>query len=443
MLRIAFSTLATRKSGTFGALAAVGLAVVLIVSCGVLLESSLGVPIPVERLQAASVVVAGEAEIKPASGEAQVPALLGERARVSAQLAGSILRVPGVARVVADRSVYAQLVDSRGRVLERHDGVTSVGHGWSSAALTPYKLASGHAPQGSTEVVVDTQLAARGALHLGDRVRILTRTAPQTFTVAGTASARPGAGPSAEAPLFFRDDVAKRLGDTGNRVDLLGVLTRPGADSEAVADRIRDALHHPDLRVLTGPKRGDAESPDAALSREDIIAGLTVFGVLAAFIAIFVVASAFALSVQQRHRELALFRAIGSTPRQVRRMVAGEALLVSLLAFVVAAPIAVGVAFLERGVFGRAGLVPQGLHLTIGWLPFVGGLLAAMMTTQLAAFASARRASRIRPTDALRESNGPASSRLLVQRAPRRWHARGRRCGPGGSRAELERRRRE
>ena len=82
--------------------------------------------------------------------------------------------------------------------------------------------------------------------------------------------------------------------------------------------------------MLTGAKRGEAESPEDALSREDIVAGLTVFGVLAAFVAIFVVASTFALSVQQRHRELALFRAIGSTPRQVRRMVAGEALLISL-----------------------------------------------------------------------------------------------------------------
>ena len=54
-------------------------------------------------------------------------------------------------------------------------------------------------------------------------------------------------------------------------------------------------------------------------SREDIVAGLTVFALLAAFVAVFVVASTFALSVQQRHRELALFRAIGSTPRQVRQ----------------------------------------------------------------------------------------------------------------------------
>ena len=50
MLRIALSTLAARKGGMVGAFAAVSLAVVLVVSCGILLESSLRAPIPVERL---------------------------------------------------------------------------------------------------------------------------------------------------------------------------------------------------------------------------------------------------------------------------------------------------------------------------------------------------------------------------------------------------------
>ena len=178
----------------------------------------------------------------------------------------------------------------------------------------------------------------------------------------------------------------------------------PGADPNAVADSVRDALDRPELRVLTGGKRGDAESPDGALSREDIVAGLMVFGVLSAFIGIFVVASTFALSVRQRHRELALFRAIGATPRQVRRTVAGEAFLVALAAFAVAAPLAVLVAHLERGVFARANVVPEDLHVAVGFMPFLVGLAVAIVTTQFAAFASARRASRIRPTEALRET---------------------------------------
>jgi len=413
MLRIAFSTLASRKGGTFGAFAAVALAVVLVVSCGILLESSLRAPIPVERLHAAAVVVQGEPSVKPAKGEANVTVLLSERRRINATLATRIRDLAGVAGVVAERSVYAQALDRRGHLLETIGGATTIGYGWSSAALTPYTLTSGHAPRRSTEVVVDARLAGRSRLQVGDRVRVLTSTSPQTFTVGGIAGAQRALDPSRQAAVFFRDDVAARLGGTGDRVDLLGILTRPAADVADVARRVRVSLDQPGLRVLTGAKRGEAESPDDALGREDIVAGLTVFGVLAAFIAIFVVASTFALSVQQRHRELALFRAIGSTPRQVRRMVAGEALLISLVAFVVAAPIGVLVAHLEQGLFTRAGMIPAGLHLTMGWLPLACGLAAAIITTQLAAFVSARRASRIRPTEALREAT--------VQRRPVSW----------------------
>jgi putative ABC transport system permease protein len=406
MLRIALSTLGARKAGALGALAAVGLAVVLVVSCGILLESSLRKPIPVERLSAAAVVVQGDPQVKQENGEADITVLLTERRRIDTGLAGRIRDLPGVATVVADRSVYAQLLDRGGTVLEDRDGVTSVGHGWSSAALTPYTLASGHAPRLPADVVVDARLAAAGSIHPGDRARVLTTGSTRMFTVAGIAAPSRSLDLD-EAGLFFRDDVAAGLAGTGSKVDLLGIVTSPGADAHAVASEVRDALDRPELRVLTGGKRGEAESPDSALSREDTIAGLTVFAVLAAFIAVFVVASTFAFSVQQRHRELALFRAIGSTPRQVRRMVAGEAFLISLAAFVVAAPLGVAAAHAEQSLFTKAAILPEGLNVVTSWLPFVAGLVAALVTTQLAVFASARRASRIRPTEALREATAP------------------------------------
>ena len=78
-----------------------------------------------------------------------------------------------------------------------------------------------------------------------------------------------------------------------------------------------------------------------------------------------------------------------------------------------ALPLSVAAAFLEKGLFVRAGMIPSGLHVVVGWLPVLAGLGAAIVTTQLAAFVSARRASRIRPTDALREAT--------VQARPISW----------------------
>ncbi len=307
-------------------------------------------------------------------------------------------------RAIADRSIYAQVVDGRGRLVLGRDHGVSTGHGWESAPLTPYALTNGHAPRRPADVVIDAQLAADGSYNPSDRIRIVTPGSTRTFVVAGIATARAGLEKSRQGAVFFRDDVAAHLSGNDGKFDLIGILTEPGADPETVAARVRHTLDQRGLQVLTGANRGSAESPADVISREDSVAGLTVFAVLAAFVAIFVVASTFALSIQQRHRELALFRAIGSTPRQVRRMVAAEALLLALLAWTIAAPIGLLCAHLERGVFIRAGMVPEGLSLRVGWLPFACGLAAAIVTTQLAAFASARRASRIRPIEALREA---------------------------------------
>jgi putative ABC transport system permease protein len=259
-------------------------------------------------------------------------------------------------------------------------------------------------------VVVDAHLASTGALQLGSRVRVLTSAGPETFTVVGIVGTPPPEQLPEQAAVFFSTDTAARLSETGSRVDLLGVITRPGANPARVAEAIRGELKHAAVRVLTGNKRGEAESPEDALSREDIVAGLTVFALIAAFVALFVVSSTFSLSVQQRHRELALLRAIGSTPRQVRRLVAGEALLIAVMATLLALPLSVVAAFLEKGLFVRAGMIPAGLHIVVGWLPLLAGAVAAIATTQLAALVSSRRASKIRPTDALREAS--------VQRRP-------------------------
>src|SRR5262245_14700418 len=293
MLRIALSTLNGRKGGMLGAYAAVALAVVLVVSAGILLESSLRAPLPVERLAGAAVVVQADTSLS-AGGDVSV--LLPERARLSEGLADRLGAVPGVQAAVADRSFAV--------------GGSLTGHGWSSAALTPLHLVAGGPPRGSGDVVLD---AASGS-RVGDRVEVATAAGRRVFTVSGLVPA------SSQDAAFFRDDVARSLSGSGSRVDLVGLVAAPGVDAGELAGRVRSALDDPGVRVLTGAKRGQAESLDATLGKEDVIAGLTSFGVLAALVAVFVVASAFSLSVQQRHRELALFRAIGTTPRQVRRM---------------------------------------------------------------------------------------------------------------------------
>ena len=162
MLRIALSTLAGRKAGAAGAFVAVALAAVLAGSMGILLQSSLQAPLAVERLQHATVVVQGPTSTTGVGNGTYAAPLL-ERATIDPSVASRLQGVPGVARVVTDRSVYAALLDAHGRVYHGADGEPTGGHGWESSQLTPYAVVAGYAPRGAHDVVVDRRPRRRNS----------------------------------------------------------------------------------------------------------------------------------------------------------------------------------------------------------------------------------------------------------------------------------------
>src|SRR5215211_4215563 len=137
MLRLALLS-GRGRLGTFtGALVALMAASVLTTAWGMQLESVLRGHPPVERYAGAAAVVTGQQIV---GADHDIP--LGERARVSSALVAKVAAVPGVRAAVADVSAPARL-----------GAHTAAAHGWSSAALTPYKLTSGRPPVGSDEVV--------------------------------------------------------------------------------------------------------------------------------------------------------------------------------------------------------------------------------------------------------------------------------------------------
>jgi putative ABC transport system permease protein len=401
MLRLALSTLRTRISSAVGALVAVTLTVVFMTSSGILLESSLRAGIDVDRLAAAGVVVQQAPEVN-FGGEADNELLMPEQARLRADLAEVIATVDGVRAAIPDRTVPVTVagVDASGSAATT---ASADAHGWNSAQLTPFKIIDGQAPVGPDQVVLDQATAARHESAVGDQIEVTGPESTQLYTVSGIASSARTVDPT----IFTSDVTARALAGTGDRVELIGVLLDPAADPQTVAAEIEEVSDDPTVEALTGDDRGAAESHDDAVNREDTMAGLSMFGVLASFVAVFVLASAFALSVQQRHRELALLRAIGTTRRQVRRLVGLEALSLAAVATAIGAPIGVAVSGLQQRVFVSAELLSDGVPRTVSPLPIVVAFLLAVVTTQLAAFASSRRAGRIHPTEALRESAVP------------------------------------
>jgi putative ABC transport system permease protein len=401
---IAAATIRQRKAGLVGVFMAVLCGSALVTALGVLFESGLRAGVPPQRYAAAAVVVGG-AQTLPLAED--IDPYFGERVPLAAEGVATIAAVAGVERAVGDVSVPVELVSVGG---------PAVGHGWSSAALTPFSLREGTAPGRAAELVLDAELARRAGVGVGDGIDLAVGASPATYTVTGIA-APPGTDRlGRQSVLFFTDSQARVLSGRPDQVDAIGVLARPGTDPDALAERIRSALPDAELRTYTGGDRGDVEFLDVGEARTRLVVLSLGFAATAIMIALLVVASTLALSIQQRRREFALLRAVAASPAQIHRMVGAEVLLVAGSAAILGAGPGIAVAYLLRSAFAAGGVLPADFGLALSPLPAVAAILLCVGAALVAGWVAARRPARISPVQALGEAavEPPALHRFRV-----------------------------
>lgn len=262
-----------------------------------------------------------------------------------------------------------------------------VGHPWSIARFGGHRVVAGREPRRHDEIVLVADRAA-----VGRTIRLRTPAGSGDYTVAGVLAQVPF-----ERAVFFTDGTAAALSP---RIDNLVVDAAPDAVRAIVSD-------FPGVQVLTGDDRRRAD-PEPDRDSDALVAMNALLGSaggVTTFVSVFVVASTFAFAVAQRRREIGLLRTAGATPRQIRRMVFAEAVVVGAVAS------AAGCVLGSRGAPWLARLlVDERLApawFTIGdhrWpyhVAFWTGLLVALAGVTVATV----RAGRIRPTEALREAS--------------------------------------
>lgn len=392
MLDLAWQTVKARTSGFIGAFVAILCGTALVAACGILMESGFRGGVPTQRYAAADAVVTGDRTVRPPGGDVLAFEHAAEQPAVPAALVGKIAAVPGVRAAVPELTFPAVVVGPDGQALADRP---SLGHNWESAVLAPFTVKEGTAPNGNDEVVLDAGLAARAGVAPGGQVRIMTRSAPVTYRVTGVVESKG----ERQAALFFSSATATALSGHPDQVNAIGVL----ADGD-VAGRIEAALAGDRVTVSAGADRSAAEFDDVSQSKSilAIIAGS--FGGYAVLVAIFVVASTLALTVEQRRREFALLRAVGATPRQIRKLIGVETTVVSLVAGVIGSLLGIAVSLGLRTAFANIGVVPADFALSISPLPLAAALLIGVGAARLAAWSASRRPSSINPVEALGEA---------------------------------------
>ncbi|MGX4734841.1 FtsX-like permease family protein [Kitasatospora griseola] len=402
-------------AGTFLALL---FASAVVTACGVLLQTGLTATVRPDRYADAPIVVAADQQVKMTVVHGKRPdtitQTLPERARLDASLTAVVAAVPGVEQARPD-SAFPVSVGRSG--LPGLTGLT--GRGWAALGIAPgERLTEGRAPADG-ELVLDTASARAAHLAPGSNLTVDAPVGTASYRVSGLAEAQPG-----RATAWFSDGTADRISGHPGRIDALAVRPAPGTSPAALADALRRTLDEKaqpeqmqteqkqaeQVQVATGQQRGTVEQP-ALLEAKDVLTGIGgSFGGTAATVAVFVLAGTIALATGQRAREFALLRTIGATPRQIRRSIAAEAVLIAPVAAAIGVLPGLALARWWFGELVTRGAVPAGVSLDAGPLPLLVSVAACTATALAAGLIAARHSSRLRPTQALGEAEtGPGT----------------------------------
>jgi putative ABC transport system permease protein len=281
------------------------------------------------------------------------------------------------------------------------DGAT--GRLWvEDDALNPVDVVEGRAPAAAGEIAVDRGLADGEDLTVGDTVTVLSMAgqAPATIvglTAFGDSDAIDGGG-TVSIPRATAFDWL-----SGGREEYEDLYLRGEGDQAALADAVAP-LVPAGFRAQTGDEFLDDRREETGAVGRVLKTALQAFSVLALLVGAFVIFNTFSVIVAQRMRELAVLAAIGATPRQIRRSLRWEGVVIGLLGSALGVLAGIGLSFVVIMVLGAIGVSLPGGGIAVSTTTVVSGILLGTLITLASVMIPARHASRTEPIEALRDA---------------------------------------
>ncbi|MEV4681499.1 ABC transporter permease [Streptomyces kurssanovii] len=355
-------------------------------------------------------VSSADVTVSPKGAENTEAPATGRPETLPASLVDQVGKVEGVKSAEgAVSSLSVTVVDSENKNMGSTTGAPTIAANWTSNDLKSMEIASGHAPRGPTEVMVDADTADKHKLKLGDELRTIAVTGDFTAKITGIASFKvtnPGA-----AVVFYDTATAQRelLGKEGLFTNVM-VVADDGVSDEVLKKNLASALEQP-YKLETAKEAADAGREEVGSFLDVMKYAMLGFAGIAFLVGIFLIVNTFSMLVAQRTREIGLMRAIGSSRKQVNRSVLIEALLLGLVGSAAGVAAGVGLAVGLMKMMSAVGMNLSTDDLTVKWTTPVVGMVLGIVVTVLAAYIPARRAGKVSPMAALRDSGMPADGR--------------------------------
>ena len=326
----------------------------------------------------------------------------------------------GVAKIVPGYQSMMTIAGSDGKALPT-GGAPTMGANWvpSSKALDPSGatiLPGGRAPHGPHEALLNESAAKRGHLKVGSTTKVLVSAGDaKPFEVKIVGLVDMAGDTSGYTEMDFDTATAKKLFTDGSHVSQVQLGAVKGVSADTLKQRITKEF--PGYKVQTGTEVRQ-ENKDAINSFLQIFNYiLLAFAAIGLIVGTFIIYNTFSMIVAQRVRELALLRAIGAARGQVLRSVMLEAVVVGFIGSVIGLAVGTGLAAGLQALLSSTGTgLPSG-SLVVGAGPIIACIAVGVVVTTVSALAPARRASRVAPVEAMRESQTDGSGSLRIRTA--------------------------
>jgi putative ABC transport system permease protein len=339
------------------------------------------------------------------------------RPPIPASALTQVAAVPGVRTAEGSVTGYALLTDNNGRAIVTNGGAPTLGYSMPAdkGLRGDVHLLAGTAPEGPHEVAIDASSAEDHHIALGSTIQVLFTGPARSFTVVGTVGFGGEKNLGGTTSAYFDTSTAQKVLGKPGLFDTIDVSAVDGLSQRALAARLATVMPDP-TEVLTGAAVAQ-ENSDATNKNFKIVKVMfTAFAAIALFVGGFIIWNTFTMVVTQRAREIALLRAVGATRRQVLRSLVLEAVVLGLSASLLGIGLGVGVAKGLGVLMDVMGFALPSTSLQLQPRTIIVALVVGTLTTVLAALVPARRATKVLPVEALREST-PGAGRLSRRRA--------------------------
>ncbi len=335
--------------------------------------------------------------------------------RITPELLATIEAVPDVEAAAGVLEGPLSIFDpDTGEPLERD----AVGVLWVTAGdLNPLTVVEGRAPDATGEIALDRRSAARlDDAGVGTVLDVATVAGLQRATVVGLTEFGGRASENTDGTISVADPWAfDVLGDgTPGYSEILVTGPLEGPEQEELVAGLNAVV--PSGFVVIDRAEFLSQTQGAAASIADVARPVLIgFSLLALFVCGFVIYNTFSVVVAQRTRELALLRAVAATPRQVKRSVRLEGLVIGFVGSTIGVLVGATLTLAMPWLLGLFGLSVGDIGITVTATTVLSCLFVGTVITVLSVLAPARRAARTPPIEALR-SGAATTARSTVAR---------------------------